>query len=300
MRHMTMLPKIYTVGETTVTRVTEMVISGVPPEIYFPGTWDPSFLEENKESFSEGLIDENSQLIVSIGTWVVKTPQHTILIDTATGNDKNLPLNPDLANLHLPYLERLQEADVTPEEVDYVLLTHLHVDHVGWNTKLVDGKWVPTFPNAKYVFPIKEQEYYSSEASHNKENEANFNVYEESVLPVIEAGLTETIGPEGGKFLDIFTFIPTPGHSIGQMSIRLSSGDEEALFGADIMHHPFQVMRPDWNSMYCEFGDQARISRLWALEYIADRPIIYFSTHFPESSAGYVTRSEDSFNWHFI
>jgi hypothetical protein len=84
------------------------------------------------------------------------------------------------------------------------------------------------------------------------------------------------------------------------MSIRLSSGDEEALFGADIMHHPFQVMRPDWNSMYCEFGEQARISRLWALEYIADRPIIYFSTHFPESSAGYVTRSEDSFNWHFI
>lgn len=133
-------------------------------------------MEANKESFSEGLIDENSQLIVSIGTWVVKTPQHTILIDTATGNDKNLPLNPDLANLHLPYLERLQEADVTPEEVDYVLLTHLHVDHVGWNTKLVDGKWVPTFPNATYVFPIKEQEYYSSEASHNKENEANFNV----------------------------------------------------------------------------------------------------------------------------
>ncbi|MHA7582882.1 hypothetical protein ACX12E_21255 [Paenibacillus vandeheii] len=96
---MTKLPKIYTVGDTTVTRVTEMVISGVPPEIYFPGTWDPSFLEANKESFSEGLIDENSQLIVSIGTWVVKTPQHTILIDTATGNDKNLPLNPDLAKI---------------------------------------------------------------------------------------------------------------------------------------------------------------------------------------------------------
>lgn len=297
---MTKHSKIYSVGDTTVTRVTEMVISGVPPEIYFPGSWDPSFLEENKESLPEGLIDSNSQLIVSIGTWVVKTPKHTILIDTATGNDKNLPLNPDLANLQLPYLERLKEAGVTPEDVDYVLLTHLHVDHVGWNTRLVDGKWIPTFPNAKYVFPIKEQEYYSSEESHNKENEANFNVYEESVLPIVEAGLAETIGPEGGEFLDIFTFIPTPGHSIGQMSIRLSSGGEEALFGADVMHHPFQVIKPEWNSMYCEFGDQARISRRWALEYVADRSIIYFSTHFPESSAGYVTRSGDSFNWRFI
>ncbi|CAH0119699.1 MULTISPECIES: MBL fold metallo-hydrolase [unclassified Paenibacillus] len=294
------IPKVYQVGDVTVTRVTEMMLDGIPPEVYFAGSWDPKFLEENRNSLPSGLIDGNSQLIVSIGTWVVKTPKHTILIDTATGNDKNLPLNPDLANLELPYLERLKEAGVTPEEVDYVLLTHLHVDHVGWNTKLVDGKWVPTFPNAKYVFPLAEQQYYSSEASHNKANEANFNVYEESVLPVVEAGLTQTISPEGGKFLDIFTFIPTPGHSIGQMSIHLKTGGEESLFGADVMHHPFQVFNPEWNSMYCEFTDQARVSRLRVLESIADRPIIYFSTHFPESAAGYVTRSGDGYKWDFI
>ncbi|MBV6716573.1 MBL fold metallo-hydrolase [Paenibacillus chitinolyticus] len=296
----TKIPKVYQVGDVTVTRVMEMMLDGIPPEVYFPGSWDPMFLEENRNSLPAGLIDGNSQLIVSIGTWVVKTPKHTILIDTATGNDKNLPLNPDLADLQLPYLERLKEAGVTPEEVGYVLLTHLHVDHVGWNTKLVDGKWVPTFPNAKYVFPLAEQQYYSSEASHNKANEVNFNVYEESVLPVVEAGLTQTIGPEGGEFLDIFKFIPTPGHSIGQMSIGLKSGGEEALFGADVMHHPLQVYNPQWNSMYCEFTDQARISRLRVLEFIADRPVIYFSTHFPESAAGYVTRSGDGYKWDFI
>ncbi|GMA63044.1 MBL fold metallo-hydrolase [Alicyclobacillus fastidiosus] len=294
------MTKVYKVGDVTVTRVTEMTISGIQPEIYFPGSWSPAFLKENRDTLPSGVIDSNSQLIVSIGTWVVKTPNHTILIDTATGNDKNLPYNPDLSNLQLPYLERLKDAGVTPEDVDYVLLTHLHVDHVGWNTRLVDGKWVPTFPNAKYVLPLSEQQYYSSTASHNKANEANFNAYEESVLPVVEAGLTQTIGPEGGEFLDIFKFIPSPGHSIGQMSISLTSGGEEALFGADVMHHPFQVYNPEWNSMYCEFAEQARISRRWALNYVADRPIIYFSTHFPESAAGYVTRSGNGFKWEFI
>ncbi|MFS0725186.1 hypothetical protein [Paenibacillus sp. 1P07SE] len=128
----------------------------------------------------------------------------------------------------------------------------------------------------------------------------NFNVYEESVLPVVEAGLTQTIGPEGGEFLDLFTFIPTPSHSIGQMSIRLKSGEEEALFCADVMHHPFQVYNPEWNSVYCEFPDQARISRLQVLELIADRAVIYFSTHFPGSAAGYVTSSGDKYKWDFI
>lgn len=293
------MSKIYKVGDVTVTRVTEMVIKGVPQEYYFAGGWDSSFLEEHKEALVPGVLDENGQLVVSIGTWVVKTPKHTILIDTATGNDKNLPGFPELANLQLPYLERLKEAGVTPEQVDYVLLTHLHVDHVGWNTRLVDGRWVPTFPNAKYIFPKAEQAYYSTPASHNKANEPSLNVYEESVLPVIEAGLTQTVGPGGGEVLEGFTFIPSPGHSIGQMSIRLTSKGEEALFGGDVMHHPFQVYRPDWNSMYCEFAEQARISRRWALEHAAEHRALYFSTHFPESSAGFVTRKGDRFSWSF-
>lgn len=292
--------KVYKVGDATVTRVTEMTLSGVPPEVYFAGSWDPAFLEKNRNILPAGLIDGDSQLVVSIGTWVVKTPDHTILIDTATGNDKNLPYNPELSNLRLPYLDRLLEAGVTPEDVDYVLLTHLHVDHVGWNTRLAGGKWIPTFPNATYVFPLSEQQYYSSPASHNKENEPNFNAYEESVLPVVEAGMIKTISPEGEEFLDMFKFIPTPGHSIGQMSISLTSGGEEALFGADVMHHPFQVYHPEWNSMYCEFTEQARVSRRRVLDYVADRPIIYFSTHFPGSSAGYVTRDGNGFKWEFI
>ncbi|WP_211175944.1 MBL fold metallo-hydrolase [Brasilonema sp. UFV-L1] len=291
--------KTYKVGDVTITRVTEQVIN-LAPEVLLPD-WNPAVVQEHQDWLVPGCMDETHEhFILSIHTWVVKTQRHTILIDTASGNDKERPLNPIFHHLQLPYLERLEAAGVTPEAVDYVLLTHLHVDHVGWNTRLVDGRWVPTFPNAKYVFPKVEQDYYSSPASHNDVNIPSLGVYEDSVLPVIEAGLTETISSGGGEFIDGLSFLPTPGHSIGHMSISLTSRGEEALFSGDVMHHPIQVYRPEWNSVFCEFADQARASRLWALEYAAQRGATFFSTHFPKSSAGLVTRKGDQFDWRFI
>lgn len=112
--------------------------------------------------------------------------------------------------------------------------------------------------------------------------------------------ISVTIGPEGGEILDGIKFIPSPGHSIGQMSISLTLRGEEALFAVDVMHHPIQVYRPEWNSCFCEFAEQARKSRLWALEYAADRNALYFSTHFANTSAGYVTRDGDGFSWRYV
>jgi glyoxylase-like metal-dependent hydrolase (beta-lactamase superfamily II) len=292
--------KIYKVGDVTVRRLNELETNGFTLKDLIPD-WDPSFLEQHKDWLVPGSIDQDLQhVIITIGTWIVKTPKHTILIDTATGNDKNLPANTGLANLQLPYIQWLKEAGVAPEDVDYVLLTHLHYDHVGWNTKLVDGKWVPTFPNAKYVFPKTEEKYYDSLDSHKKENNPSFNSYEESVLPIIQAGLAEYIGPEGGDFLEGIKFIPSPGHSIGQMSISLTSRGEEAFFASDVMHHPIQVYRPEWNSCFCEFDEQARESRRWALAYAADRNALYFGTHFPGSSVGYISRDGDGFKWRYV
>lgn len=296
---MALSSKIYKVGDVTVRRINELETNEHTAKDLIPD-WDPSFLEQHKDWLIEGSMERDLEhVIITIGTWIVQTPKHTILIDTSTGNNKSLPYNPGLSNLQLPYLQWLEEAGVTPEDVDYVLLTHLHYDHVGWNTKLVDGKWVPTFPNAKYVFPKSEDIYYASSDSHNEANKVSFNCYEESVLPIIEAGLAEYIGPEGGEFLEGITFIPSPGHSIGQMSISLTSRGEEALFASDVMHHPIQVYRPEWNSCYCEFNEQARVSRRWALAYAADRNTLYFSTHFPGSSAGYVSRDGDGFKWRY-
>lgn len=291
--------KTYQVGDFTVTRVFEKTSTVGTPEFLFPD-WDAGVLREHEHWLVPGSMDEaHEHLIRSIHTWVVRTEHHTILVDTATGNDKDRPLIPAFHRLQLPYMERLEAVGVTPEAVDYVLLTHLHADHVGWNTRLVNGRWVPTFPKATYVFPEAEQLFFSSEESHNEHNKVNIGVYEDSVLPVIEAGQAQMVNPDGGEFLKGIAFYPTPGHTIGQMAIRLTSQGQSALFGGDVMHHPIQVYRPEWNSRFCEFSDQAYASRVWALEYAAERRSIFFSGHFPESSAGTVIRQKDRFQWRF-
>lgn len=208
-------------------------------------------------------------------------------------------ISPQLNRLKLPYLERLKAIGVTPEMVDYVILTHLHVDHVGWNTHLVEGRWEPTFPNAKYVFSKAEDSFYSNPENYTEGNRVKCIIYKDSILPVIQSGQAEIIEPSGEEFLKGIVFYPVPGHSIGQMAIGLTSNGEEALFGGDIMHHPIQVYRPEWNSVYCVDTEKARVSRRWALEYLADRHALFFSSHFAETSAGRVTREGDRFMWRF-
>jgi len=243
----------------------------------------------------------------------VRTPRHTVLIDTATGNDKPRPYAPMLDQLQEPYLARLAAAGVRPGEVDTVLLTHLHADHVGWNTRLLDGRWVPTFPNARHVFSRVEQAYNEALADGRPlEGEARPSlalgpvagtpspgVYDDSVRPVIEAGLADMIEIDGQEAIDGFSFLRTPGHSIDHASIRLVSQGEEALFIGDVMHHPLQVYETGLTSCFCEFPQAGLVSRLWALEQAAERGATVFTTHFAESSAGRVSRKGGRFSWTF-
>jgi len=289
--------KVYKVGEVTIARVSEKLITDFTCDFLLPD-WDAAAAQKYPAWGNATCWDaEHKHAIVSTHTWVVKTPQYTILIDTATGNDKPRPFLASLDHLHEPYLERLAALGVTPESVGFVLLTHLHVDHVGWNTKLVDGRWVPTFPNARYIFPKADSDEFSK--PENSEIPSGI-CYVDSVLPVIEAGLAEMVGEQGGEVLDGISFIPTPGHCVGHMSIRLTSRGEEALFGGDLLHHPIQVYRPDWKSVFCADPERARESREWALNYAADHHAIYFSSHFADTSAGLVTRNAGGFEWQFI
>jgi len=291
--------RVYRVGEATVTRVSELSLDSNTPEYLYP-QWEPSFIQEHEKWLVPGNMDRTrTHVFQSIHTWVLRTKQHTILIDTGAGNDKERIWMPRLNRLKSPYLERLKAAGVTPAMVDYVILTHLHVDHVGWNTQLVDGAWEPTFPNATYVFSKSEQKHYSDPENYPVNNRVKFIVYKDSVLPVIQAGQAEIIEPDGTEFLEGISLYPVPGHSIGQMAVCLTSGGKEALFGGDVMHHPIQVYRPEWNSVYCEDALQARASRRWALDYLADRHALFFSSHFAETSAGRVTRRGGSFVWQF-
>jgi glyoxylase-like metal-dependent hydrolase (beta-lactamase superfamily II) len=311
---MTQATKTYRVGEATVTRIDELRLAAFKFDALYPGA-DPDALERHRDQLEAGSFDSTTgTFIQSIHSWLVKTPHHTILIDTATGNDKNRPDIPPLHRLNEPFLARLAAAGVTPEQVDYVLLTHVHADHVGWNTRLVDGRWIPTFPNATYVFSRIEQAYGESLAAGTAPAAAARpdpalgpaarkpadRVYDDSVRPVIEAGLAQLISVNGEEVLDGISFIPTPGHSIDHASIRLVSRGEQALFAGDVMHHPLQVYEPSLNSCFCEFPEAALRSRAAVLEDAAERGATLFTTHFAQSSVGRIDRRGDRFAWHFL
>ncbi len=181
--------------------------------------------------------------------------------------------------------------------MDYVLLTHLHTDHCGWNTRLEDSRWVPTFPNAQYFMPRVDADYYASPASHNEVNIPSQGNYEDSVAPIIEAGLARYIEAEGGMVLGVFEYQPTGGHSLGHMAIRLRSGGQEALFWGDMLHSPAQAPSPEWNSVFDEFLPESEAARRAMLAQATDGHPLVLTTHFPSSSAGYVSRQGDAYTW---
>jgi glyoxylase-like metal-dependent hydrolase (beta-lactamase superfamily II) len=264
------LNKTYLVGEVTVTKIEEVRLNGAAPSFMYPA-WEPEELEPNLPWLTPSNMDgATGNLIQSTHSWLVRTPHHTILVDTGTGNDKDRPQFPVCHQLKTPYLQRL-----------------------------VGGRWVPTFPNARHVFSKAEEDYYGSEASHNEVNVPSRSVFEDSVLPIIESGQAERISNDGGDYLDHFTFHPTKGHSIGHMSIELRSKGHSALFTGDVMHHPLQVRRPDWNSVFCEWQEEARASRRWVLEQAAERRLLLLTPHFAETSAGYVAHQGERFAWHY-
>ena len=287
----------YRVGDVTIGKLEEQLLRNIPLSFLYPKATPDDVKAVVPRLDAVDLEPSGDSVPLSVHTWVVRTPRHVVLVDTGSGNDKERPQNPLFHRLSLPYLERLGAMGLDPAAVDYVFNTHLHVDHSGWNTRLENGRWVPTFPNARYVFPAAERDYYASPASHNEANIPSRGVYEDSVHPIIEAGIADFVGPEGGRYLDIFEFIPTPGHSIGHMSIAVTSGADTAIFAGDILHHPFQVSRPDLNTVFCEFHDDAARSRRRMLDRFADTGALYLSTHFPGSSAGHVSRRDGGYTW---
>jgi glyoxylase-like metal-dependent hydrolase (beta-lactamase superfamily II) len=192
------------------------------------------------------------------------------------------------------YLERLKEAGVEPDQVDMVMCTHLHVDHVGWNTRLENGKWVPTFRNARYVFSRTDYDHYLKVDSDPKTGPANAGSFRDSVLPVVEAGLSQMI--DGAARLDEnMEIAPAPGHTPGTIAIKLESRGEKALFCGDILHHALQVYHPEWNSFACGEAVGARKSRREALEHCAGTGARLMPCHFGAPFTCHVDHKGDGF-----
>ena len=231
-------------------------------------------------------MDEQGNLTMSVHALVVDTGERRILVDTCIGNDKERNV-PNWSHLQTHFLQDLEAAGYAPDTIDTVLCTHLHVDHVGWNTMLVDGQWVPTFSNARYLFARTEWEHWDA----NEDEIVYGPVLADSVRPVVEAGLVDLVDMQHQVCPQV-CLEPTPGHTPGHVSVHIRSGGAEALITGDCIHHPVQMSRPDWCSSADVDQAQGLQTRETLLQRYVDNDILIIGTHFATPTAGHIKHLE--------
>lgn len=242
---------------------------------------------------------ETSKMTFSVHSWVIEIDGRTILIDTCCGNHKHRSL-PEVHQLETDYLGSLRRAGFAPEDIDMVMCTHLHFDHVGWNTRLENGRWVPTFPNARYVFSRRDFEYFIE----NPEGEAlHCEAFLDSIAPVMEAGQADIVDETAIAHREIGDGIwlePAFGHSPGCCTINAQAEGPPGIFWGDVIHHPVQLIRHDLKFAFDADGVAAARVRKATMERVADTDTLCFPAHFRRSSAGYVKRDGDAFRYEWI
>ncbi len=233
--------KTQRIGAYEITKVAEFERMAVDSTFLF-GNVTPAIIAANRDWLGPTFVEDGSdRLILSFHTFIIRTPHHVILVDTCNGNHKQRPSMMAWNMLETPYLATLAAAGVRPEQVDYVMCTHLHTDHVGWNTQLVDGRWVPTFPNAKYLMAKTEFDHFNRLHQANPAQPINRGSFVDSVLPVVEHGravMIDTSHVLEGQAGNGIWLTPAPGHTPGHVQIRIGAGNGLAVMSGDIIHHP--------------------------------------------------------------
>ncbi len=275
------------IGPVEIWRILEIHAPFLPPEMLFPTAG--SDVARIIEAHRAGQICPTSgKLIIPIQGFLLKTPNHLILVDACVGNHKTVPGHPSWHQRNSNrFTSALTAAGVEPDDVDYVLCTHLHTDHVGWNTRLEDGRWVPTFRNARYLLPAADQDFHQDQ---------NSDLYRESVLPVIEAGQSERVSDDYALG-DFVRLVPTPGHTPGHVSVLVDAGAQQALITGDAIHTTAQCSYPDWHFKFDADPERAVTSRRALLEQASDRGCKVIGTHFALPSIGRVSAQGDAFKW---
>ena len=281
----------WNIGDVKITRIIES-------EAAWPGTWllpdaTPDRIkkeQQEKEWLFPLFTDEKGKLRMSIHALVIESKGKRIIVDTCIGNDK-VRSNPAWSKLQLPFMSDLKNAGYTPDQIDNVVCTHLHVDHVGWNTKLVGGKWVPTFDNAQYIIGGTEWDYWSTFEGADMRDPV-----EDSVRPVVERGKAKLV-ESTHRITDEVWLEPTPGHTPGHHSVRISSKGQDAVITGDLMHHPVQCAYPEWDDGFDSDGAMAKKTRRAFCEKYADSNVIVFGTHFATPSCGKIFKHGDAFRF---
>lgn len=286
------------IGDVEVLRVEEMLTPGFDPGFLFPN-YDPEVMKQHPQLAQPNFFHEGSgKLMSSMHSWLLRVGGHIILIDTACGNGKvrSEPAFQRFHMLNLPYLDRLADCGVKPEDVTLVINTHLHVDHVGWNTRLEGEQWVPTFPNARYIMGRAELAHWRDPEGGLRAHPMGAPVIIDSVDPVIDAGLVDLID-FNEEILPGISVQPMQGHTAGQMAVHVSSHGETALFTGDTFHQPMQVYRPDWSSRFCEKPEVANATRHALFDQAAETNAVLFPAHAGVPHAGRVVREGTDFTF---
>jgi len=267
-----------TIGAAQATRIEEMYTADWDAPAFFPD-WRKELVAPHLGWMVPDHFDPaKNSLKLSIHSWLIRVGGRSILVDTCVGNHKTRLTRPKWHLMESRYLARLAEAGIRPEEIDMVMCTHLHADHVGWNTRLDNGRWVPTFPKARYVFSKTDYDHYLA-LDREAKAPVNHGAFRDSVLPVVEAGLAQMV--TGAAEIDEhLTLEPAPGHTPGSVVVKLASNGERALFCGDVLHHAIQVHHPEWNSFVCADQDLARKSRRGVLEHCSGTGALLMPVHF--------------------
>jgi len=278
------------IGDVKITRLQEQ-------EPVWPGTMVlKDATEDNVKREGEWLAPfcKDGSFRLSIHALLLESEGRRILVDTCVGNDKIRPGFAEWNQMHSPFLSDLEKAGVTRDSIDTLVCTHLHLDHVGWNTMLENGKWVPTFPKARLIMVKREWEHW------NKfEGSPDFkNPIDDSVRPIIAARLADLVDP-GYRLTGEVWLESTPGHTPGHTSVRIGSRGENAVITGDMIHHPIQVAHPDW---ICEFDNEpplATETRKAFVERYCDKPVTVIGTHFAGPTSGHIVRHNGTFRFKY-
>ncbi len=281
-------PTRWQIGDVTITKVVES--GGASPPHFMFAKLTPERVLQHRWLRPHFATDEG-KLLAAVQCFVIESQGQRIAVDTCVGNDKPRRVKA-WHMLQGRFLQDMAEAGHPVERVDTVLCTHLHVDHVGWNTRLDGERWVPTFPNARYLFGRTEYEHWSQAT----DDEEDRQIMVDSVQPVVDAGLVTLVDTDH-RVTDEVWLEPTPGHTPGHVAVRIRSQGQEAVITGDLMHHPIQCCEPQLGSNFDSDAERARQTRLEFLQRYGDSKVMVFGTHFAPPTAGWLTRHGDA--WEF-
>ena len=288
----------FNIGSIRVSRVEEWQGGFSAPGDLFSGYSDEGWRPLEEEFTPDYYDPKTGMLYAFLQSWVLDTGRRRILFDTGAGNDKPRPNLPIFSNLKTDFLANLAKAGYQPGDIDLVVCSHIHVDHVGWNTRLVDGRWDITFRNAQYVLPLADRDYWDPRVTHTSPGEIgqyiNGPMFDDSVRPLMDAGrvVWAEDGYELEPGLNLHSF---PGHTPGSMALKVRSNGTKAMFVGDLVHHPAQIYNPDWNSQFCEDGERAKLSRRRMLKEAVRTEALVIPAHFGGEHLVKVVNTEGGF-----